>query len=231
MRIKVLDDLNINYIVRYSRRAKITIRINPMGIVNISVPHLVKATDVNQVIEKSIDWITKTRDKTKLPERIFINGEKYLFLGKEYLIEVVSSKYEKVLLTNESLYIYTSSHDYLHKAKLIKKWLGEMMEMTFSEMFDKCFQELEPYLKTYPKFQIKNYRSRWGCCYPKRNLIYLNDKLIHLPLFLIRYIIIHEMVHLIYPSHNQDFHHFLQTFISDESKCRKELKKYSVYYE
>lgn len=231
LQFKMLDDLNIDYVVRLARRNKITIRVNPNGKVSISVPRLAKVADVNQVIEKNLDWIKKTREKFKQPKRFFVTGEKYLFLGKEYRLDVVLSKYEKVIISGDTIFIYTISDANEHKAELIRTWLQDMMEMTFSEMFNQCFQEMEAHLKTYPKLQIKNYKSRWGCCYPKRNAIILNDKLIHLPLHLIRYIIIHEMSHLLYPSHNQDFHAFLQTFIPEESKCRSELKKYSVYYE
>lgn len=231
MKIKILDNHKIDYTIRRSKRNKITIKINPIGKVNILVPRIVSASDVNQVVEKNIDWIKKTREKVIPLERKFITGEDFLFLGKKYQIEVIISKYEKVYIMNDKLFLYTSSDDLNYKKMIIENWLKDMVEMTFSEIFNKCFQEMEPYLKSYPKLLVKRYRSRWGCCYPTRNTIILNDKLIHLPLYLIRYVIMHEMSHLLFPSHNQDFHRFLQSFIPNELECRRDLRKYSVYYE
>jgi predicted metal-dependent hydrolase len=147
------------------------------------------------------------------------------------VITVVQSKYEKVLLENRQMFIYTSSDDLKHKREIVMKWLDEMRETTFSEMLRSCFEEVRVYIPTYPMLQIKNYRSRWGCCYATRNIIILNEKLIHLPVDLIRYIIIHELTHLRYPNHGNEFHAFIRMFVPDEQNIRRALKKYSVYYE
>ena len=62
MKIKILDNHKIDYTIRRSKRNKITIKINPIGKVNILVPRIVSASDVNQVVEKTLIGL-KTREK------------------------------------------------------------------------------------------------------------------------------------------------------------------------
>lgn len=78
----------------------------------------------------------------------------------------------------------------------------------------------------YNGVKIKNYKSRWGAC-DKKNNIYLNYKLVMLDKNLIDYVLIHELCHTKFFSHNKDFHNLLKSFFNDEFSLRKRLKNFS----
>ena len=78
----------------------------------------------------------------------------------------------------------------------------------------------------YNSVKIKNYKSRWGAC-DKKNNIYLNYKLVMLDKNLIDYVLIHELCHTKFFSHNKDFHNLLKSFFNDEFSLRKRLKNFS----
>jgi predicted metal-dependent hydrolase len=78
----------------------------------------------------------------------------------------------------------------------------------------------------YNGVKIKNYKSRWGAC-DKKNNIYLNYKLVMLDKNLIDYVLIHELCHTKFFSHNNDFHNLLKSFFNNEFSLRKRLKNFS----
>lgn len=78
----------------------------------------------------------------------------------------------------------------------------------------------------YNSVKIKNYKSRWGAC-DKKNNIYLNYKLVMLDKNLIDYVLIHELCHTKFFSHNKDFHNLLKSFFNNEFSLRKRLKNFS----
>ena len=52
---------------------------------------------------------------------------------------------------------------------------------------------------------VGNQRSRWGSCTPKDRTIRLSERLQRLPDWVIDYVILHELAHLIEPQHDEKF--------------------------
>lgn len=52
---------------------------------------------------------------------------------------------------------------------------------------------------------VDNQNSRWGSCTPEDGTIRLNNRLSTMPSWVIDYVLIHELIHLVEPSHNQHF--------------------------
>ena len=52
---------------------------------------------------------------------------------------------------------------------------------------------------------VDNQRSRWGSCTFEDRSIRLSDRLQGMPEFVVDYVLLHELAHLIEPSHNQRF--------------------------
>jgi len=80
----------------------------------------------------------------------------------------------------------------------------------------------------YNRLFLKNNVSNWGSCSVKRN-INLNINLINLPEHLIRYVILHELCHLVYMNHGAQFHSLLNSVCGGkEKKLSKQLKAYTL---
>ena len=70
-------------------------------------------------------------------------------------------------------------------------------------------------------------RSRWGVCHITKNYINLSTHLIHLPIKLIEYVIIHEFCHFKHPNHNKEFYDEVKKYCPDYKDRVKELKSFS----
>ncbi len=80
----------------------------------------------------------------------------------------------------------------------------------------------------YNRLSLKNNVSNWGSCSVKRN-INLNINLINLPEHLIRYVILHELCHLVYMNHGAQFHALLDSVCGGrEKELSTQLRAYTL---
>lgn len=231
MKINVLDVRGIPYKVRRTKTRRIAVVVKSDSVVYVRCYKYASIDDVNKFIETHIQWIEEQYLKYYQPKREYKNNERYLFLGKEYILHVVEMKKDQVLIEGNYLVVYTKNNTYEHNKKIINKFKNEQIEEVFNILLNKCFEKMKHLLKKYPILEYKRYKARWGCCYVKQNKIILNSALIHVPLNLIECVIFHELTHFIHPNHNQQFYDTFGMFVANPKQVQKELKKYSTVYE
>jgi len=66
-------------------------------------------------------------------------------------------------------------------------------------------------------------KTMWGNCNPIKSLITFNEYLYKANLLGIQYVIMHEMTHLLYPKHNQNFYNFLTVQMPNWKERKKIL--------
>lgn len=227
-RIVCLEDLKIPYLICKKHVKRLSVKYNSNAVLVIVQPVNVDDILVIKFIEEHLDWILNHKPVKPLAHEEYHDGDSYLLLGKEYLIQIVYSNYETVILKQDKIIIYTVSKKRVEN--LLEKFRYEQAELVFNEMLYKCFTNMSEHLIKYPKLTIKKSRSRWGCCYINENRIMLNISLIHVPHSLIEYVIFHELVHFVYPNHSKEFHNLLKKYVYDEKNKQKNLKKYNIIY-
>jgi predicted metal-dependent hydrolase len=69
------------------------------------------------------------------------------------------------------------------------------------------------HLSVYPPTGSVRMKTKWGSCSPATNGIRLNTELVKKPRECLEYIVVHEMVHLLEPTHNSRFLAFMDRFM------------------
>ena len=72
------------------------------------------------------------------------------------------------------------------------------------------------------QFRVRKMRTRWGSCNIRAKRIWINLALACLPHDLLEYVVVHELLHLLEPSHNPRFYKLMQGALP-EWKHRKRL--------
>ncbi|MEY3226592.1 MAG: hypothetical protein RLZZ536_1211, partial [Planctomycetota bacterium] len=72
---------------------------------------------------------------------------------------------------------------------------------------------------------LQRMKTRWGSCNHRAATIRLNTELVKKPKDLLEYVVVHELVHLIEPTHSERFHTILQQHYPTWREARAELNE------
>jgi len=72
---------------------------------------------------------------------------------------------------------------------------------------------------------LQRMKTKWGSCNRRRRTIRLNTELVKKPSDLLEYVVVHELVHLIEPTHSRRFHSLLNEHYPRWPVARAELNE------
>ncbi len=74
-------------------------------------------------------------------------------------------------------------------------------------------------------------KTRWGSCNSQARTIRLNTDLAKKPRECLEYIVVHEMIHILEPTHNERFQGLMQKYMPDWEHRRQVLNRLPVRHE
>ena len=122
-----------------------------------------------------------------------------------------------------------SKIDRLNEIRKISGNLKLYNHKNLEELIKVYIEEIGNILKIFPeKVFFRKMRIRWGSCYFQKRIIILNKFLRYLPKELIRYVVLHEMCHLIIRNHKKEFWLLVKKFDPEFQEKEKLLASYRV---
>lgn len=206
--------------VRHAR-----IRVSEDHGVRIILPKNFSTKDLENLLKKKQKWISKNLDFFKRKSKnIHLKENEILFLGQIFKQILTRTDISNVDFNNNIIY----SPQNLKTTSKRLKWYKYEAKKTIKERAD-FYAILYNY--TYNRIFIRNQRTKWGSCSAKKNLSF-NWRLILCPLFVIDYLVCHELVHTLIMKHNKLFWLQLKSIYKDTEKAQKWLKEYSntIFY-
>lgn len=215
-----IDQLEIPYDLLRQKRRTLAIKVQPpQGKVLVCAPEKLAEGRIQQFLIQKIAWIRKQQqyfsDFAPPVSQYYVDGEDFLFLGVKYRLTLVKSTllFAVELCTANTqplLMVYTNIPDDKARLKLrLEQWLVSQAKDIFAKEFNRCRQQYFADAIPVPLvLKIRKMRSRWGS-YSTKHQVTLNLALIRGPLLCLDYVIIHELCHYFYHSHNADFYHLL----------------------
>lgn len=97
----------------------------------------------------------------------------------------------------------------------------ERLKAKVEPMVEQHAQEMEV---NPSEIQYRAMVSRWGVCNVKKRSICFSLYLLLLPEWCVEHIVVHELCHLLEPSHNARFHALMDKFFPRWREARKEAK-------
>lgn len=226
--IETLEVHNIPYVIYKKRYKRVSIKYNTNCVLEIRQPLGFPDVEMIRFVENHLDWIIIHKPIRPLPHETYKDNDSYYLLGKEYILNIIYSNYQDVLICGNKIIIHTANNQNI--TVLLEKFRYEQAEIVFNEILYRSFISIQDKMLRYPNLIIKSSKSRWGCCYINENKIMLNISLIHVPLDLIEYVVFHELVHFVIPNHSKEFHDLLNRYVHNEKEKRNRLKNYCIVY-
>jgi predicted metal-dependent hydrolase len=224
---------SIDYDLIIKNVKNINLRIKPDGSIAVSASTKVPIEKVDEFVISKGKYILNALNRFRELEQFnkkpkqYISGEGYKLLGRDLRLKVIQGDKENI--KTDGIYIFLTvkdKNDYRRKDILISKWFNEQCHEIFNEIVAEVYSKFQKYGVQRPKIQIRDMKTRWGSCQPKRGIISLNIKLIEAPRNCIEYVVLHELCHYIHPNHSKKFYAFVQMMMPDWKERKKFLEEY-----
>lgn len=216
-----MKKIKINGIdIIFTKRKKqknICLKINSKGEVILSAPFFCSESKAIDFINKNIEWIKNNHLKIPQPTK-FKESDTISILGQSYTIVHMPKQKTSVEISNNQLLV-GGENTFIHRrvSNFAKKQLLIYIE--------KKAIELAKIIQKKPnKISLKDTSSRWGSCSSKQNLNFC-WKIVFAPIFVIDYLIAHEVAHLKEMNHSDAFYKTVALLNVEQSKAEIWLRK------
>ena len=224
--------MDIIYSVKKSsKRTKVTITVERDRKVVVHAPTHASDEAIVRIVEAKRNWIyEKTRHSQKYtrrphpPGKEIVSGESALYLGRSYRIEVVDKEAEGIQFDQRFL---IPASRVPHKKGAMREWYIARAKERILPRVAKQARELGV---SFGQARIVDSRYRWGSCTAGDN-INLNWRLIKAPMFVVDYVIAHELAHLLEPNHTARFWNIVKTQTPTMDRARDWLRKHGQILE
>ncbi len=217
--------MELSFSVRRSAKRKtLTITVERDRSVVVHAPSNTSDDVIQRLVESRRQWIfakvhhaQKYRELPHPPGRELVSGESALYLGRSYRIEVVADSLGGIQFTQR--FVIPASHATRRQSAMREWYLGRAKE--------KILPRVQLHARglgvAFKRARIVDSHYRWGSCTAHDNVT-LNWRLIKAPTFVIDYVIVHELAHLIEANHTARFWNVVRTHVPQLEKARAWLR-------
>lgn len=198
------------YFVEFGDRKSFTLIVRPDLRIIARVPLDATLDQTEAFLKRKWRWLEKQlselqKYRKSSNEKQYVSGESFYYLGRQYMLETISTADDIVKLEYGKLRIHTtkSLRNSSHNQKLVEDWYSRRRCVVFKQEYLRALA-LFSYEKM-PQLRERAMARRWGS-YTADNKVSLNPKLIQAPREAILYVCIHELCHVMNKKHDEEFH-------------------------
>lgn len=210
--VLVFDNFEVT-IIRSTRRKTAAIKVDLSG-VTVRVPQSLAQRRIRALVAEKRDWVERKLEVSEQKRRAIAaheersehldNGSLILIQGRHIPLDLRED--QQMSVAEEAGQLIVRGPDAMsgepeQRRALVEQWLyaRAVEELHF------CVNVYKQKVGASPStLQIKDYRARWGSCKPDGS-IQLNWRLIHAPMHIMDYVVVHELCHLLEMNHSPRF--------------------------
>ena len=180
----------------------------PTGRVTIAAPSHMSLDTVRLFAIAKVSWIRQQQDKLSQQDREtpkeFLSRESHYVWGERYLMKVVEVDAPPAIELKHTRMVFQirPGMDNDKKKELLDGWYRELVREAIGLLFATWEQRIGVKASG---VSVRRMKTKWGSCNPTAKTILLNTDLAKKPRECLEYIVVHELVHLLEPTHNERF--------------------------
>lgn len=223
------DADNCTYRTVRKRVKNINLHVGDDGEVWVSAPPGTPQTAIDAFVHSKADWILHAKERIARRESLpFFDQSSVLLLGERIRVCAEQGNRRVALLRDGVLHvILPNPHDADALKKAVDEWLFSYSIRIFSVMGSELLGEFARYQLSPAQLRPRRMTARWGSCHPKTGVILLSHRLICTPPACVRYVVAHELAHLVYPNHSRAFYSLVSEVMPDHKAHSAMLKQYT----
>ena len=221
----MVSRLRYHLIRSKKRRKTVSLHIKEDGKIVIYTPYRTPKWEIEKFIKEKQSWIVeKISEKEKRireVEKTFQPGEKFLYLGEWYPLEMSEPSHQGPPL-KLCFGKFILNRDHIAEARdLFCSWYKREAKEKITERVDYYSHRFQ----LFPEgIKITSARFRWGSC-SRDNRLSFSWRIIMASLTVIDYILLHELAHLRKKNHSKKFWDYLESVFPGYRKQRHWLRE------
>ena len=228
-----LGDLTVDVIKKDIKNVHLSV-YPPTGRVRISAPNRMALDTIRVFAISKLGWIREhqreVRGQERETPREFLDRESHYVWGRRYLLrqhEAQAAPQVELSHNRLNLQIRPGTTT-AKKESLLDDWYRGLVKQAAPPVIAKWEKLMRVRVE---KFFVQRMKTKWGSCTPGRCAIRLNSELAKKPAECLEYIIVHEMTHLLEPTHNHRFITLMDQFMPRWQGYRQTLNRLPVRHE
>lgn len=200
----------------------------PAGRVTLVAPKGTRLEVARAYAISKLGWIrdqqTKLLGQSREAPRQYVERESHYLWGRRYLLSVVEKEekpsvrlgHRKITLT------VRPGSSTARREEVMQEWQRALLHEAVPTLIRKWERKLGV---TVAGYFLQRMKTKWGGCNHRAGTIRLNTELVKKPKDLLEYVVVHEMLHLIEPTHSERFVALLDRHYSAWREARAELNE------
>lgn len=223
-----VDGLEIPVSVVRKRVKNLNLRVRADGTVTLSIPQHLPLARAREFLDRKGDWIAERvrRNIERRPSPDFA-GEppnRIPLWGKLVPRDSVQANSGQAASDRDA-----SGQGAPGQTAIDQAALDELYRTEVLRALPGIVERMEARIGVHAaRWSVRVMKTRWGSCTPKTGAIRINARLAAYPPECLEFVVAHELVHLLEPSHNARFHALLDEFCPDNRGIARRLKQQPI---
>lgn len=198
------------------------------GKVSVSAPLRTKDDIIKRFVASKLDWIDKQvkkfENRKSLIDLEYKQDEIHYVWGKPYSLEIKYENKKGVEILDDKLILAIHKDStIIQREKLLIEWYRKQLKERLPDLVEKWEYIIGVSVES---VRVRNMTTRWGTCNTRDKRICFNLQLAKKPLRCLEYVVVHELVHLLEPSHNVVFKNHMDKYLPNWREIKRELNSY-----
>ena len=228
-----LGDITLDVVRKDIKNVHLSVH-PPVGKVRLSAPMRMSLDTIRLFAISKLGWIRQQQKTLRAQERDspheYRDRESHHVWGRRYLLQLVEEDAApSVQLHHAKLVLRVRpGSDEATRAATMANWYRQLLKAAIPPLIAAWSPRLNV---TVQGFYVQQMKTRWGSCNPAADTIRLNTELAKKPRECLEYIVVHEMVHLLDPTHGPRFVALMDRFLPAWQDTRNLLNRLPARHE
>jgi predicted metal-dependent hydrolase len=200
----------------------------PNGRVTLVAPTGTRHEVARAYAVSKLGWIrdqqAKLRRQARETPRLFVERESHYLWGRRYLLSVREEEAKPYIrLSHRSITVTVRpGSGSAKRAAVMHAWHKSLLHDAVPALIRRWAPKLGVEVAGY---FLQRMKTKWGGCNHRARNIRLNTELVKKPKDLLEYVVVHEMLHLIEPTHSDRFLTLMSKLYPTWQEARAELNE------
>lgn len=216
-------------VIQVTRKAVKNVHLSvhpPEGEVTLVAPANTRLDVARAYAISKLGWIRdrqqELREQARESPRQLVSRESHYVWGRRYVMDVVYRDTKPAVSLRHRHIVLTvrPDSDLDKRAQVLHAWHRQLLHEAIPPLIEQWENKLGVKVNSY---FLQRMKTKWGSCNANAGNIRLNTELVKKPKDLLEYVLVHEMLHLLEPSHSERFVALLNKHYPTWREARAEL--------